>query len=133
MEDMIVRAFIAPHRRSRWLSSLGSAKRRPGFLDCLNHCRDLDPRYAYLMPSNADVFAILVSQGAPKNCHVISAIPVLDGRDMVLEDVVTEAELAGWGTLISCIPGRLGCYLDEAGSGRRLLLVRADVPAASKE
>ena len=124
MEEVIVRAFIAPHRRSRWLSSLGSAKRRGRFLDCLNHCADFDPRYARPLSSSADVVVLLRSQGAPTTCYVISATASLDGREMLLAEAVAEAEQAGWGTLMSCIPGRLACYIDESGTKRRLLLVR---------
>jgi hypothetical protein len=44
---------------------------------------------------------------------------------MPLVEALNEAEAIGWGTIISCIPGRLACYLDEAGSERRLLLIRS--------
>jgi hypothetical protein len=124
VEEVIVQAFIAPHRRSRWLSSLVSAKRRRKFLDCLNHCADLDTRYARPLAANADVVTVLRSLGAPATCYVVSDTAALDGREMPLAEAVAAAELAGWGTLISCIPGRLACYIDEAGSRRRLLLVR---------
>lgn len=122
---MIVRAFVAPHRRSRWLASLGSAKRRRLFLDCLNHCTDLDPRYARPVPSNVDLVALLRSEGAPATCYVVSDVAAIDGREMPLAEAVAAAEAGGWGTIISCVPGRLGCYIDEAGTTRRLLLVRA--------
>ena len=131
MEEVIVRAFVAPHRRSRWLSSLGAAKRRRKFLDCLNHCADLDPRYAQPVASNVDVVALLRSRGAPATCYVVSDVAAIDGRELPLAEAVATAELAGWGTLISCIPGRLGCYLDEAGTKRRLLLVRPDAEPLS--
>lgn len=65
IEEAIIRAFITLARRIRWLESLASAKRRARMLDCLNHCRDLDERYATLLPSNTDVVALLRSRGAP--------------------------------------------------------------------
>jgi hypothetical protein len=134
VEEVIVRAFIAPHRRSRWLSSLGSAKRRRRFLDCLNHCADIDPRYAQPVASSADVVALLRSRGAPAMCYVVSDIPALDGGEMPLDEAVAAAVSVGWGTIISCIPGRLGCYIDEAGTKRRLLLVRAEAePVAAAD
>jgi len=126
VEELIVRAFIAPHRRSRWLSCLSSAKRRRKFLDCLNHCADLDPRYARPVPSNVDVVALLRSHGAPAKCYVVSDIVSIDGREMSLDEAVAAAESGGWGTMIICVPGRLGCYIDEAGTKRRLLLVRGE-------
>jgi hypothetical protein len=126
VEEVIIRAFVAPHRRSRWLSSLSSTKRRRKFLDCLNHCTDLDARYSQPVASNADVVALLRSRGAPVRCYVVSGIPELDGREMPLDEAVAAAQSGGWGTIISCIPGRLGCYFDEAGTNRRLLLVRLE-------
>jgi hypothetical protein len=76
--------------------------------------------------SNLDLIALLRAHGAPATCHVVSDIPSIDGQEMALEDAVTDAELGGWGTIISCIPGQLGCYIDEAGTKRRMLLVRAN-------
>jgi hypothetical protein len=125
VEEAIVRAFVASHRRSRWLSLLSAAKRRRKFLDCLNHCADLDPRYAQPVASNVDVVALLRSRGAPARCYVVSDIAAIDGQELPLAEAVAAAESAGWGTLISCIPGRLACYIDEAGTQRRLLLVRS--------
>jgi hypothetical protein len=123
-EEALVRAFIAPERRTRWLEGLASAKRRRKQLDRLNHCRDLDDRYATAVPSSADVAALLRSRGAPETCYVLSDTPGLDGREMPLAEAVCEAELAGWGTLLGCVPGRLAYYYDEAGL-RRMLLERA--------
>jgi hypothetical protein len=131
VEEAIVRAFIAPHRRARWLFSLGSAKRRQRFLDCLNHCADLNPRYGQSVSSSADLVALLRAQGAPSLCHVVSAVASIDGREMSLVEAVAAAESAGWGTIISCIPGRLACYIDEAGTRWRLLLVRVETEEAA--
>jgi hypothetical protein len=122
-DEHIVRAFIAPERRERWLKSLASAKRRPAMLDRLNHCRDIDDRYATLLPSNSDVVAFLRSRGAPKMCYVLSCTADIDGQTMALGDAVLAAEHGGWGTIISCVPGRLGYYYDECGA-RRFLLER---------
>ncbi len=122
-EEAVVRAFVAPARRTRWLESLASAKRRRRFLDRLNHCRDIDERYSTLLPSNADVVAILKANGAPAKCYVISATETLDARELPLAEALNEAAYGGWGTLISCLPGRLAYYYDECGE-RRMLLKR---------
>jgi hypothetical protein len=55
---------------------------------------------------------------------VLSGTPELDGREMPLVEAVWEAEAAGWGTLVGCVPGRLAYYYDETGL-RRMLLERA--------
>lgn len=122
-EEAMVRAFISPPRRLRWLESIGSVDRRAGFLDRLNHCRDFDERYAKSLPSNADVVAILKARGAPASCYVVSAAEALDGRELPLVQAVAEASRGGWGTIISCLPGQLAYYYDECGK-RRFLLER---------
>lgn len=122
-EEATIRAFISPPRRTRWLESLASAKRRRRFLDRLNHCWDLDERYAKLLSSNVDIVAVLMDHGAPTTCYVLSDTTALDGQELPLAEAVTEAELNGWGTIISCLPGRLAYYYDECGE-RRMLLER---------
>lgn len=122
-EEATIRTFIDPHRRPRWLESLASAERRSIFLDRLNHCRDLDERYATPLPSNADVVAILKARGAPRNCYILSADDSLDGREMPLEEAMVESMRGGWGTILCCLPGRLAYYYDECGE-RRFLLER---------
>jgi hypothetical protein len=122
-EEAIIRAFITSARRARWLESLGSAKRRPPMLDRLNHCQDLDERYATLLPSNTDVVALLRSRGAPGTCYVLSCTEAISGRVLPLAEAVSGAASGGWGTIISCIPGRLAYYYDECGE-RRMLLER---------
>ena len=122
-EEATIRAFIIPPRRPRWLESLAAEKRRASFLDRLNHCRDIDERYATPVPSNADVFALLKARGAPVTCYVLSATAALDARELPLAEAVAELERGGWGTIISCLPGRLAYYYDECGE-RRLLLER---------
>jgi len=122
-EEATIRAFITPARRTRWLKSLASPKRRGRFLDRLNHCRDIDEYYATPLPSNADVVAVLKAHGAPATCYVLSNTATLDARELPLAEAVAEAESGGWGTLISCLPGRLAYYYDECGE-RRMLLKR---------
>ena len=43
---------------------------------------------------------------------------------MPLAEAVWQAEMAGWGTLLGCVPDRLAYYYDEVGL-RRMLLERA--------
>jgi len=122
-ERALVEAFIVPSKRERYRTLLANAKRRSRILNGLNHCEDLDPRYATTLASTADVVGLLRSKGAPERCHLVSDIPALDGREMPLDDAVSETEAGMFGTLIGCIPGKLAYYHDEGG-GRRLLLER---------
>jgi hypothetical protein len=122
-EEKMVRAFIVSPRRSRYLLCLASAKRRGPFLNCLNHCRDIDERYATLVKSNTDIAAKLRRRGAPDACYLISATEGIDGKVLPLEETIEAAAMGGWGTIISCLPGRLGYYYDECGE-RRMILER---------
>jgi hypothetical protein len=122
-EVATIGAFISPWRRPRWLESLASTERRSGFLDRLNHCRDLDERYAKSLPSNADVVAVLRARSAPAACYLISATSALDGQELTLDEAVARTSQGGWGTIISCLPGQLAYYYDECGE-RRFLLER---------
>lgn len=116
-----IRAFIAPSSQARWLEKLAAVKHRRSFLDRLNHCPDIDRRYATDLPSGADVVTMLLSRGAPSSCYVISDIATIDGCELLLAEAVDHAELGGFGTLVSCIPGRLAYYHDESGSRRMIL------------
>lgn len=92
-------------------------------LDRLNHCRDLDVRFAVVLPSNANIEDLLIARNAPDTCYVLSANDDIDGREMNLCDAIEQARLGGWGTLIGCIPNRLAYYYDECGE-RQMILER---------
>lgn len=125
-EEALVDAFIVPKKRDRYKAFLANPKRRAEFLDGLNHCSDFDSRYASEIPSGTDVVALLQSRGAPKFCHVISDVKILDGKRMPLIEAIHESEANMFGTLIGCIPGRLAYYYGECGE-QRLLLESAPV------
>lgn len=124
LEDALVDAFIVPAKRERYKTFLASQKRRRSIVQRLDHCGDIDLRYATEIRSNVDVVALLRSRGAPESCHVISACSALDGKEMALKDAIGEIEVRMSGTLVGCIPGRLAYYYDESGM-RRLLLQKA--------
>jgi len=90
-------------------------------LDRLNHCRDLDSRFARSIPSKSNVQELLTAQNAPQTCYVVSANDEIDGREMELSDAIEQAKLGGWGTLIGCIPNRLAYYYDECGERQMIL------------
>ncbi len=94
-------------------------------LDRLNHCRDIDERFAASLSSNTNVVNMLRLRGAPATCYVLSGFEELDGREFLLEEAVIETVSGGWGTIVSCIPGKLAYYYDECGE-RRMLLQRTD-------
>ena len=122
-DEAIIAAFIDPARRDRWRKFLLDPRRRRAMLDRLNHCRDLDARYARSLPTGLDVGPALLARGAPATCYVLSDLPEIDGRTLPLDEAIAAAERGGYGTILSCLPGKLAYYRDECGE-RHLLLER---------
>ena len=114
-ETQFVNAFIAPNRRERYVFMLSNSKRRQRLLDQLHHCRDIDPEVAKSPPSDECIVAHLRKLGAPDSCYVISTDATHDGNCLPLETVFAEY-VSGHAMLISCVPGVLGCFVDEYGS-----------------
>ncbi len=115
-EETLVSAFIVPAKRERYRTLLAHPKRRARILEGLNHCHDFDPRYATPIASNTPcIAALLRSRGAPEVCHVISDISTLDGREMRLEDAISDAEMGGFGTVIGCLLGRRARFQPRQG------------------
>ncbi len=129
MEDeaALIRAFVLPRRRNRYFHFLNDPRRRAKLLRALDHLQNLDARYVQRIPpdkhSATDIATMLRHKGAPSTCHVISGSRDLDGREMPLGMVLAEVVGCGMGTLLSCIPGRLG-YFESEEVGERYLLER---------
>jgi len=126
-EEQFVRAFIVPQKRDRYLTLLESKRGRAKLLDGFNHCHDLDPRYATLIPANqqsdSSIEALLRRKGAPEICYVMSDNREIDGREMSLSDALVKTVGVGAGTLISCLPGKLA-YFELEDLGERYILAR---------
>ena len=124
-EESLINAFVRSAKRARFIEFLGSPKRRPKFLANLSHFRDLDPRYLVPIPPAEqhakNIAALLTARGAPSRCHVISTDSQLDGRDLNLVEVLEQIVGFGKGTLISCVPGRLGYFEGESPNDRFIL------------
>lgn len=126
-ETAFVRAFVIPQKRARLLDLLANPKRRFNVLETLSHFRDLDQRFARrLSPSEQSpttILAVLKSRGAPQGCYLISEEPQLDGKTMPLQQALERIVGMGIGTIVSCIPGRLG-YFEGEEIGDRWILER---------
>ena len=120
-EDKFVSTFLLREKRDRYRLHLANPKKRGKLLDRLNHTPDFDPRFMNTLPSNVDAAHILRQHGSPTDVYLISSSEQLDGKTLPLDEAVSETEFHGWGTLISCIPGRLAYYYGEAGETRALL------------
>jgi len=120
-EEKTILAFICEPKRDRYLAKMASEKHRTKFLDCLNHCHDIDDTFAVWLPSNTDIIVLLRKEGAPADCDIIAADNTIDGKRVALADGIEAARLSGWGSIICCVPGHLAFYLDECGERRALL------------
>jgi hypothetical protein len=129
VEEALIRAFIVPAKRQRYLDKLGSPKTRRKFLnENIHHMRDLDQRYAQkLDPHGARdestatrINDLLRKHGAPSRCYVVSTSD-LDGQDGELHEVLDAVVGAFQGTFVSCIPGRLAYFEGEWENDRYIL------------
>ncbi len=126
-ETALIRAFVVPKRRDRFLSFLRTPKGRNKLLAALAHFKALDDRYAHLVPSQkqtaASIEAMLRRKGAPDTCHIVSERSRIDGCDMPLAEALHEVVGSSMGTFVSCIPGRLA-YFEFEDVGCRYILER---------
>ena len=114
-----------PGKRERYLSMLQSPRGRARLIAQFPHCKDLNMKYATLLPAahqNANAMAkVLANKGAPDLGHVISADTDVDNREMPLDKALEETVGMNMGTFISCIPGMLG-YFEFEDVGERYIL-----------
>ncbi len=54
----------------------------------------------------------------------MSDSPLLDGRDLPLEDAIDECERHSFASIVCCLPGALAFYFDEVATPRTRLLLR---------
>jgi hypothetical protein len=129
-EEQLIRAFVLPERQRRLLALLESPKKRRKLTDMLAHFGDLDPRFATLVPSNQQDAAIIETmlheRGASDRCYLFSEKRELDGRDMPLREALQVIVGCGFGTFLSCIPGRLA-YFESESIKERYILERKDL------
>lgn len=145
-EEALIRAFIAPERRSQYLGRLSDPKTRAKFMTRhFHHMTDLDERFARKIDPHMpltdysrraaahvdQIYEVLRSHGAPDRCYVISATSDLDGEEVGLRDALADVVGGNDGTFISCIPGRLA-YFEGEGPNERYVLYRptssGDIP-----
>ena len=102
-EEALIRAFIVPERRARYLDKLASPKARQEFMGRhFHHMSDLDPRFARRIDPHMPlvkfeerrdahverVFELLRDAGAPDRCYVMSASSDLDGQVTTLQEAL---------------------------------------------
>jgi hypothetical protein len=128
-EQAMVKAFIVTRRQQRWLDFLAKPKRREDILHTLPHLKDLNERFLLRIPapqSASVILEMLQQRGAPEQCYVVSESTELDARTLPLKEALGLIIGMSPGTLVSCIPGRLG-YFEGEDSGGRFILERGAV------
>jgi hypothetical protein len=135
-EQATVKAFISRDKQERFLTFLSKPKTREKLTQELVSSRWFDPRFAAAIPWKVDpnlglwqrhlqgidnVYRLLKSKGAGKTCWAISADAGLDAKELELETVLERVFDSDTGTILSCLPGRLGLY---SGEDEKLLLAR---------
>jgi hypothetical protein len=108
--------FIVPARRDRFHQSLTNERLRSKLARNL-HARQVDQRHAELVPHDwrePDVRQRLSDLGAPATCWVVSDNPDLDARCLALENALEQLLFQDAIGFVSCVPGRLALFSDEA-------------------
>jgi hypothetical protein len=119
--------FISREWRNRFRESLAAPKRRDKVLRRLAHFRHLDHRFTTEVPRTEQksgiLGAVLRARGAGERCYLVSEDYDLDGRQMSLDDALTELVDGGLtlATFVSCVPGRLAYFHDEEVENRYIL------------
>lgn len=118
-EEALIKAFIDPRRTERYLEIIANPKKRSKFTRDLAHFKSLDPAVMVSIPPSQRnpqrIATLLKAKGAGTKCWVISENSKLDGQELNLEIALKETVGYQMGTLISCVPGKLGYFEDEDG------------------
>jgi hypothetical protein len=124
-EAALIRSFVIASKQDRYIGFLANPKRRTRATAALYHLRDLDPRYVVTIAGNQQnagpIEHALRARGAGDTCHVVSTNTVLDGKRLPLAEALDAVIGLGSGTLLSCVPGKLGYYEGEGPSDRCIL------------
>jgi hypothetical protein len=120
----MVAAFLAADARGRARELLWSSGRKK-WTSKLGHFADLDRTAIVAVPPESQtaskVEELLRRRGAPDVCWLVSERSEWDGHQIALAEALEAVVGAGFGTLISCIPGRLGYFEGEMPRDRNLL------------
>lgn len=126
VEEKTIRAFIRKDKQERCCLLLATPKRRREFTREFAHFKWLDERFATPIPPNVvhtaeQMISVLRRKGAGRTVWAISADPAIDSTELLLEDAIRLVLGSDWGTILSCIPGKLGFFRGEEINSERLL------------
>lgn len=117
-ETAFVKAFIKREKWARYLQLLANRRRRTEILIRLNHKLDYVATLATEVPADQDfpeaLERLLRARGAPATCHVLVNGLRIDGREVPLREALDTVCMHMYGSVLSCLPGRLAYYRPEA-------------------
>lgn len=126
-EVQLLRAFVLPNKRERYIALATSKQRRGQFLSELHHFRHFDPRWIRKLRGEQDSPGGLIRElkrlGAVEKCYVISANREWDSVTGPLKPLIEQVFGRVEGTIVSCIPATLAYYEGE-GPFTRFVLQR---------
>ena len=127
-EEAAIRAFIQRDKQDRCIFLLAHPRRRRKFTSGLAHFGWLDQRRSHPIPPQTahgadEVVSLLRSRGAGPTVWIISENSSIDGQELELEEAVHQVWGCDMGTIVSCIPGKLGLFQGEDMKSARLLEV----------
>lgn len=126
-EVQFIRAFVIPARQDRFLEFINSKRGRSKFT------RELDHNYTNVISQEflthipkaqrtpGGIAQLLRSKNAPETCHIISSNHELDSTERPLSLALEKTVGRGFGTVVSCIPGKLA-YFEAEDPGERFIL-----------
>jgi hypothetical protein len=125
-EEATIRAFLQKSKQERCVQFLANPKHRHKFTSELCHFKWLEDRFAKPIPPSTahtaqEIASLLRSKGAGATVHVISEDSTIDGKELDLDQAMHHIWGRQIGTILSCIPGKLGYFEDEEMRSRRLL------------
>lgn len=116
-EKAIAESFFSPHHTRRVLSLLDKKRGRQKFINLLPHSLVLDPQNSRPISKDEQdstkILELLKKLGAPPICYVISEDPNIDSSQSPLNHTVDQVLYNGFASIVSCIPGKLGLYVNE--------------------
>jgi hypothetical protein len=123
-EEMTVSVFIAKEKRHRFHYFMDNPNIRTRELGCLNHIVPLEPDRITWLSRKEDAHSLLSREGSPDSVYIISCDSGIDKKTLPLAEALEMVVRSGWGTIISCIPGKLAYYYGESGERRALLSIK---------
>lgn len=125
-EQEFVRSFISNQKRDRVLMFLSNPKRRLEFTQKLAHFDGFEPRYVSRITASVahtaeELAAVLRSKGSTEMIWAISGNKELDGRAWLLDEALKTVWGSSYGTILSCIPGKLAFFRGEEMKSETLL------------